>query len=496
MGGDIAGYRKILKGTAIFGSVQVFNIIINLVRGKLVALFLGPEGMGISSLYFSSSNTIQQIASLGLNLSIVREISQIVELHEGNRLSFVLVVVRKLLYCSAILGALLTIVFAHQLSLWTFGNSQYTWQYVILSIVVFLTTLSNGELSILQGQKYIKKIAFATIISSVVGLFVGVPLYYYLGYDGIIPAMLVLSLSIYIFYKYNTARISSSKVTVGWQESVPLAKRMISLGVIMMLSNLLGTLATYILNSFISNFGSIRDVGLFQAASSITNQYVGLVFTAMSLEFFPRLSAICANNEEVRTLVNRQSEIVIFIIAPLVLLLIVTSPIVIRVLLTPDFLSLIPVIRWLSLGIFFKAIAFPMSYISFSKGDRKTFFWLEGAANIYVLLINIFFYNYWGVVGLGVSYCLLSIIQCIIYVIVTKRLYGFYHNFDFIKVVSVISVLIVVTFFLSFLKDEILSYSSMFLLFIICLVYCFKELEKRVGIWENIKKSLSRRFHQ
>lgn len=496
MGSDIAGYRKILKGTAVFGSVQVFNIVINLVRGKLVALFLGPEGMGISSLYFSSSNTIQQITSLGLNLSIVREISQIVESHEDNRLSFVLVVVRKLLYCSAILGAFFTIIFAHQLSLWTFGNSQYSWQYVILSIVVFFTTLSNGELSILQGRKNLKKIAYATIISSIVGLFVGVPLYYYWGYDGILPAMIVLSLSIFIFYRYNTTKICTSKVSVGWKESVPLVKRMISLGVIMMLSNLLGTLATYILNSFISNFGSIRDVGLFQAASSITNQYVGLVFTAMSLDFFPRLSAICADNEEVKTLVNKQSEIVLFIIAPLVLLLIVTSPIIIRILLTHDFLSLIPVIRWLSLGIYFKAIAFPMSYISFSKGDRRTFFWLEGAANIYVLLINIFFYNYWGIVGLGVSYCLLSIIQCIIYVIVTKRLYGFYHSFNFIKVTSIISVLIVMAFILSFFEHGILSYSSMFLLFVICLVYCLRELEKRVGVLENIKSSLSRRFHR
>ncbi|MFK1880757.1 hypothetical protein ACIXEK_02480 [Bacteroides fragilis] len=44
---DESGYRTILKGTAIFGGVQVFNIVINLIRGKLVALFLGPEGMGI-----------------------------------------------------------------------------------------------------------------------------------------------------------------------------------------------------------------------------------------------------------------------------------------------------------------------------------------------------------------------------------------------------------------------------------------------------------------
>ena len=56
-------YKSIMKGTAIFGGTQFFAILVNLIRGKLVALFLGPEGMGISSLMMSSMNTIQQFSS-------------------------------------------------------------------------------------------------------------------------------------------------------------------------------------------------------------------------------------------------------------------------------------------------------------------------------------------------------------------------------------------------------------------------------------------------
>ena len=70
-------YKSIMKGAAIFGGTQFFTILVNLIRGKLVALFLGPEGMGISSLMMSSMNTIQQFSSLGLNLSIVKEISKV-----------------------------------------------------------------------------------------------------------------------------------------------------------------------------------------------------------------------------------------------------------------------------------------------------------------------------------------------------------------------------------------------------------------------------------
>ena len=36
-------YRSIMRGMSAFGSVQVLQIVINVVRGKFVALLLGPE---------------------------------------------------------------------------------------------------------------------------------------------------------------------------------------------------------------------------------------------------------------------------------------------------------------------------------------------------------------------------------------------------------------------------------------------------------------------
>ncbi|HBC22142.1 MAG TPA: O-antigen translocase, partial [Porphyromonadaceae bacterium] len=44
-------YKSILKGNSIFGGMQMFQILISLVRGKFVAMFLGPAGMGMASLF-------------------------------------------------------------------------------------------------------------------------------------------------------------------------------------------------------------------------------------------------------------------------------------------------------------------------------------------------------------------------------------------------------------------------------------------------------------
>ena len=98
------GYRSILKGTSIFGGVQIFQILINLIRGKFVAMFLGPAGMGAASLFNSSSGTLIQLSSLGLNLAFVKEIAA--NKDDAGRLATIRHIASLLIRFTALLGAL------------------------------------------------------------------------------------------------------------------------------------------------------------------------------------------------------------------------------------------------------------------------------------------------------------------------------------------------------------------------------------------------------
>lgn len=481
-------YKSILKGSMLFGGVQVFSILINLIRGKLIALLLGPEGMGISSLLSVSANTIQQFSGLGLNLSSIKELSETGENNNVLQVQTVVVTIRRLLLLTALIGSLFSMFFCSWLSEWTFGNAAYKWHFVFLSLMIFFTTLSNGELSILQGLHAIKKMAFASVIGSSIGLFIGIPLYYFCGYDGIVPAMIVLSLATFSFYRYHSYHlVKIPNFKLNWREMFPLAKRMISLGIIMMIATLLGTLTNYMVNTFIGRTGSLNDVGLFQAAHSITNQYIGLVFTAMGMDFFPRLSAVSSDEQKIRELVNQQTEIVILISIPLAILLIITAPLLIEILLTDQFFTLIPVIRWMGLGIAFKAIAFPMGYISFAKGDKKTFFWLEGIwGNLLMLCLNITFYYYWGIYGLGVSFAILYIISCLLYKMLTFRLYHFTHNSQTILLSVKALLLLIICFGISFVNYVYISYGGMIIIGVIAISFSVFELNKRTNFLDKI----------
>jgi len=69
-------YRSILKATSIFGSTQILQILVGLVRSKFVALLIGATGMGLSSMYMSSLTMIITIFGLGISSSVVRDLSK------------------------------------------------------------------------------------------------------------------------------------------------------------------------------------------------------------------------------------------------------------------------------------------------------------------------------------------------------------------------------------------------------------------------------------
>lgn len=418
-------YRSILKGTSIFGGVQMFQIIINLIRGKFVAMLLGPAGMGVSSLFATSAQTIQQLSGLGLNLAIVKEVAAANNDRQG--LHHVIHTARRLVILTALAGALACILLSGTLSRITFGHDGYRWQFMLLSAMIFFGVAGQGYLSVLQGLHEVKRISRASIVGALTGLCAGVPLYYLFGTDGIVPAMVILALATFLFYYINVKRLTSSQERrLITQSRRPLIKRLLMLGLVLMASDLIGAGCNYLVNLFIRHYGALRDVGLFQAANSITNQYSGVVFTAMMLDFFPRLSAAASDNARVKEIVNRQLEIVALIATPLVCLLILSSPLVIRILLTGEFMPILPLMRWLGAGVLLKALMFPLGYITFAKDNRRLFFWLEGVAgNLLFLILSCLFYHTFGLIGLGYSLIADCSLCFIIYYVVNSRLYSY-----------------------------------------------------------------------
>lgn len=457
--GDENSYRSILKGTSIFGGVQVFLVLINLIRGKFVAMILGPGGMGISSLFTATQNTINQAASLGLNLAIVKEVSQ--HKHDATQWEKVYVAGSTLIRITSLLGALFCVLFSGWLSETTFGSREYSWQFCLLAVSLFFLISGNGKLSILQGLHEIKRLSYASLVGALTGLFAGVPLYYFFGDKGIVPAICMLSFAMWLFYTLNL-RQYRSKSRFSRAVHGDIAKRLLGMGLILVAGNVIGSACAWGINVWLRGQGGNDTVGLFQAANSVTNQYVGLIITALSLDYFPRLSAVSGDNGRMNEIVNRQTTIISLLAAPTVTLIIVTAPLVISLLLAESFQSILQLLRWMAVGSMLKLLQFPTGYVAFAKDNKKLFFILEGCVtNFLNVTTNILFFTLYGLPGLGIAVIVENAITMVIYAMVNYRLYGFYYNAKALRGIGICIMLCIGTFLASLISTAAISYTLM-----------------------------------
>ena len=68
-------YGRIVKSSALLGGSSMINVVLGIVRTKILAVQFGPALFGVMGLYESLTTMISGVASLGLGQSAVRDAS-------------------------------------------------------------------------------------------------------------------------------------------------------------------------------------------------------------------------------------------------------------------------------------------------------------------------------------------------------------------------------------------------------------------------------------
>lgn len=477
-----SSYKQIIKATSLFGGVQGFGILINILRSKLIAVLLGPTGMGYAALLTSTLTIIDGVTTLGLSTSAVRDIAVANESERSKDVSKVVGVFRKLVWFTGILGSLLTFVFSAQLSTLTFGNEKYSAAFSWLSISLLFMHLTSGQNVLLQGLRKLKYLAQANVLGSTLGLIITIPFYYYLRIEGIVPAMIITSICTFAICYFFSRKITLEKVTTTLIEDLSISKKMLSMGIVICLSNLTTLGAAYLVRIYISNKGGMEEVGLYNAGFAIIGTYVGMVFTAMGTDYYPRLSATSQNTVKTNELINHQAEIAILILAPILCVFFIFVNWVIVLLYTNEFVSIGGMVRFAALGMFFKAVSWSMGYLLLAKGESKIFFWNEFAANSYLLILQIIGYTMLGLEGLGVAFLIGYFLHFLQIYFLAKYRYGFAFEKGFFKIFLFHLFIGIVCFSITRFIHTPFSFLSGTIFILFSIVFSLKELNKRLDL--------------
>ena len=410
--------RMAMKAMGLFGGVQVMGILCSIIRTKLVAMWIGPVGIGLFGLFNNALEMISTGTNLGIRSSSVRDISQALASRDSGLVARMVTVVRKWSMWLGLAGALITLALAPLLSQLTFGDSTHIWGFVALSIAVLLGALTNGEYAVLQGTAHLKRLASVTLWGTIVGLAVSIPLFYLLRERSILPSIIAYAAALAIFAWVFRNR-EYPAVAVSHRDTFNMGKGFVRLGIFMTLGNFATILASYAFNAWLNVNAGTEQVGFYQAGYTLINKYTGLILTALGMEYYPRLSQVADSRLRLRAFVSQEINVAIAIMAPVVALFILLREVVVWILYTPDFNVILTFVSWGMIGTVLRTASWCLAFTILAKGDGKTYLWTEAASAVINLVLNIVFYRWWGLTGLGiaflVSYLLYTLIVAVVY---------------------------------------------------------------------------------
>ena len=482
-------YGQVLKYTGIFGGVQGLNVIVSLVRNKLAAILLGPAGMGLVSLFNATVAFISQATGFGISMSAVRHISELSESGDEAQRTYYIKVVRAWSLLAALLGVLVCVAIGPFLSSNTFSWGNHTLHFILLAPAVGMIAVTAGETAILKGTRQLKPLVVVQTFTILATLILTVPAYYFFGQAGIVPVIVLMALVTLLFtvnysWRLYPLQLSGSKGILGD------GMEMIRLGVAFTLAGIVGAGSEMLIRSWLNLQGDLDAVGLYNAGYMITVTYASMVFSAMEADYFPRLSAVNGDVPATNETVNKQTEVTLLIIAPMLVGMIVLLPVLTPLLLSEKFMPIVAMTQVAALAMFFKAITLPAAYITLARGYSLLYLSFETAYFIVFVLLMMYGYRHWGLLGTGIAITAANVFDFFMIHTVAYFRYG-YKMSSAVMRYSAIHILIgLLAFFTTITVDGFVYWVFGIGLSLVSLLFSLLILHQKTHLWAALMKRL------
>lgn len=414
---------RVLKAIAMLGSAQCATIACSIIRVKLIAMWLGPAGTGLNSILYNASSLVSTATQLNLRDSAVRELSLP---HDDEKMRFKTAVVRRWAFLIGIISALFMIVLSPFLSATAYGGStSHTLSFAALSPSLFFTSYSSGEFAVMQARDRLRSIAQANVAAVIAATALSIPAIYFLGMKSIVIVINLYTLMLAIAARiWSHSEPTSFDRALGMKELWREGRGFLLLGLTISLSVMLTALMNYVFSAYINTYGGEAALGIYQSGYTLVGSYVGIIFSAITIEYYPRLTR-CADRPRVsRIVMSHELLLIVRLITPIAIIFISCSQFIVRILYSSMYEAITPYIVIAIIGAIFQGASFCYSYRILAAGDSKAFITTEAISIAVGLTLYITGYNYWSYTGLGVAYVIWYIFYTFLTAAVCRRRYS------------------------------------------------------------------------
>lgn len=351
---------SLLKASAVSAVGAGVKLLFGLLLIKIVAVLLGPTGLGLMGQFMSLTTILILLAGGGISTGVVKYVAEYKD--APSRLHQFLSTARGYVLFSSLVILIAGFAIARPLSLWIFKENGYEFVIHILCIAQFGIALNTFLLAIISGYKDVISSNLVNTTGTFLGLLTLAPLIYFLGNTGMLiglaalPALPALVSFWIVRRKYPRALEQNFKIN---KHDV---QRLFRFSLMLATSATTMPMAQMLLRSHLANAGGWEQVGYWQATLRLSDAYLLFVNMVLAGYYMPKLSELGPGRQQLRYMLEAMKRLLPVIAACIALIWLLGAPLI-KIIFSDRFLPAQELLTYQLIGDFFKIGSFIMGYV-------------------------------------------------------------------------------------------------------------------------------------
>lgn len=408
-----------IKTSFLSGLSTGISLLARLISTKIVAVYLGTNGMFLLGQLKDFLRLGNTISSFGIENGIVKYVAEFEEQKEN--LSNIIGTSFRINIISAFFVSLVILVFKNQISTFLQIDFDKNFYFFLLVISVISASIHTCFLSIYNGLNRIKLFVIVNIISNIVSAIILVLFVLKMQIIGAFYALvinqiltLIINIIFYTVYKPFLIQWIFKKYINEY------FKKLSSFSIMAIVGPVCLIISSFIVRDYLyDKFGS-DYAGSWEAMWRISAIYLLFLITTFKFYLIPTFSKL--NDIELKKEVFKIWKIVVPIIILITTAVYFSKNIIINLLLSNEFILINSIIFFHLIGDIIKINCWVLGNIMISKAKTKSFVFFQIEWSLLFVTLSYVFIEKYGFVGVSISYFVTYIIHFSLLNIYFKKL--------------------------------------------------------------------------
>ena len=345
----------------------------NLIILKMIAVVLGPLGLGGLGNFMSFTTMVSVFAGGGITTGITKYVAeysksprQLVKFL-GSAFAFG--------FLFSIVFLLVSVAFADRLSLLLFGNNDFSWLIPLIGFSQSVCFFGAAVIAIANGQKRQDIFSLITLTAYILSIPISFVLISSFEINGAVIALLVVASStggpaIYFAWRSRLTRLVRLRFKGIY------VKKLLRFSMMVLTSALFFPLSEIFIRTLLIQRLGHGDAGLWQAMTRLSGAYLGFFTLYLSTSYMPYLSSLVDRKQVTRAVV-RTLIIIGIQFSVFSFLLYSFKKTIVALLFSDAFLTMTPLFAWQLIGDFFRLSAYVIGFLGVAKAAFRMYVFCE-----------------------------------------------------------------------------------------------------------------------